>query len=567
MPRLPALGIWSAGAMIHYSARGSTPFRTPSSTTERSFRWSGRSPTSCAPTAPSEGRRRCSPVAPGRSAMRRWTPPRAAWPRPCRPRGSGPGTGWPSSTRTVRSTSRCSSAARKLNAVNVAVNWRLAPAEMAYTINDAEARLLFVGPDFFSHVEEIEGKLGTVETIIALGAHSALSSVRRTGSRRRRLATSVRRSAPDDVAMQLYTSGTTGLPKGAMLTNGNLGTLMPNVSVPWEARRHVGQPGRDAAVPHRRLRAGRSCGMYKRLSLDPGAGVRAAGDPRRPRAPPRDQRPLRARHAPVPLGDARAPPTATTRRCARSCTAPRRSPTRCSLRAMRTFRCPFIQVYGLTETHRRHHRACPSPTTIRRARGRGSCARPASRTRGWRCGSSTRTPVATARPDEVGELWTRSVQNMKGYWKKPEETARVLTAGRLAQDRRRGLHGRRGLRLPHRSREGHDRVGRREHLSRRGRERALGPSRHRRRRGDRRAATSDGARPSRRSWSGGPAPTRPPTTSSSTRASGSPTTSARPSVDFAGDAAPQPVGQAPEAPAPRALLEGPRAADQLRRVR
>ena len=28
---------------------------------------------------------------------------------------------------------------------------------------------------------------------------------------------------------------------------------------------------------------------------------------------------------------------------------------------------------------------------------------------------------------EVGELWTRSVQNMKGYWNKPEETARVFT--------------------------------------------------------------------------------------------------------------------------------------------
>ena len=33
----------------------------------------------------------------------------------------------------------------KINAVNVAVNWRLAPAEMEYTINDAEAKVLFVG--------------------------------------------------------------------------------------------------------------------------------------------------------------------------------------------------------------------------------------------------------------------------------------------------------------------------------------------------------------------------------------------------------------------------------------
>ena len=33
--------------------------------------------------------------------------------------------------------------------------------------------------------------------------------------------------------MQLYTSGTTGLPKGAMLTNANLGTLVPHVAPRW----------------------------------------------------------------------------------------------------------------------------------------------------------------------------------------------------------------------------------------------------------------------------------------------------------------------------------------------
>src|SRR5438094_866924 len=45
-----------------------------------------------------------------------------------------------------------------------------------------------------------------------------------------------RRSKPgasDDVAMQLYTSGTTGLPKGAMLTNRNLDALLGAVARAW----------------------------------------------------------------------------------------------------------------------------------------------------------------------------------------------------------------------------------------------------------------------------------------------------------------------------------------------
>ncbi len=55
-----------------------------------------------------------------------------------------------------------------VNAVNVAVNWRLAPREMAYTINDAQAKVLVVGRDFFSQLAEIENELGTVKKIIAL---------------------------------------------------------------------------------------------------------------------------------------------------------------------------------------------------------------------------------------------------------------------------------------------------------------------------------------------------------------------------------------------------------------
>ena len=60
----------------------------------------------------------------------------------------------------------------KANVVNVAVNWRLTPGEMAYVINDAEAKILFVGPDFLGHLEEMEGSLKSVEKIVVLGAHA-----------------------------------------------------------------------------------------------------------------------------------------------------------------------------------------------------------------------------------------------------------------------------------------------------------------------------------------------------------------------------------------------------------
>src|SRR6476661_10664243 len=40
----------------------------------------------------------------------------------------------------------------KLNAVNVAVNWRLAPTEMAQVINDSTAKALIVSQDFVPHV-------------------------------------------------------------------------------------------------------------------------------------------------------------------------------------------------------------------------------------------------------------------------------------------------------------------------------------------------------------------------------------------------------------------------------
>src|SRR5204862_4599157 len=57
----------------------------------------------------------------------------------------------------------------KLNAITVAVNWRLAPTEMAYIVNDAEAKVLFVGAEFVAHLDKIQADLKTVQKIVIIG--------------------------------------------------------------------------------------------------------------------------------------------------------------------------------------------------------------------------------------------------------------------------------------------------------------------------------------------------------------------------------------------------------------
>ncbi|HEV8487572.1 MAG TPA: AMP-binding protein, partial [Blastocatellia bacterium] len=57
----------------------------------------------------------------------------------------------------------------KANTVFVAVNWRLAPAEMAYIINDAATEILFVGEEYFDTVQKIKQDFTTVKKIVTLG--------------------------------------------------------------------------------------------------------------------------------------------------------------------------------------------------------------------------------------------------------------------------------------------------------------------------------------------------------------------------------------------------------------
>ncbi len=132
-----------------------------------------------------------------------------------------------------------------IGAVNVAVNWRLAPAEMAGIINDAKARILFVHTDYLDALSHMASPLSTVERIVVLsevGDADAVCADARAVSFDEWVEGCVpvdpgHVGGPDEVSMQLYTSGTTGLPKGVMLTNANLATAISEAGVTF----HIGE--------------------------------------------------------------------------------------------------------------------------------------------------------------------------------------------------------------------------------------------------------------------------------------------------------------------------------------
>ena len=122
--------------------------------------------------------------------------------------------------------------ASKLNAVSVDVNWRLAPPEIVHIVNDAETKVLIVGQEYVPVLDQIADQLTTVKKIVVVGGHPTHQSYEEWRDAHPATDPGVE-AGSDDVCLQLYSSGTTGLPKGVMLTNGNLFALMPQATEIW----------------------------------------------------------------------------------------------------------------------------------------------------------------------------------------------------------------------------------------------------------------------------------------------------------------------------------------------
>jgi len=101
------------------------------------------------------------------------------------------------------------------------VNYRLAAPEIAFILNDCKASVVFVGKDSEPLLEAILDQCPRVSTIISIdGGHTVWPDYVYWRDTHPALHPRMRAEPTDDV-LQLYTSGTTGRPKGVQLTNAN----------------------------------------------------------------------------------------------------------------------------------------------------------------------------------------------------------------------------------------------------------------------------------------------------------------------------------------------------------
>ncbi len=122
----------------------------------------------------------------------------------------------------------------KFGGVMQNLNWRLTPNELNGLIKDASPQVLIYGSEFIAQVNEMRSQLPSVKHFVAIDEKAAEDdsafSARNTFSD----------EAPPEVDLDwndpwviCYTGGTTGMPKGAILTHRSIAANSVNTIVSW----------------------------------------------------------------------------------------------------------------------------------------------------------------------------------------------------------------------------------------------------------------------------------------------------------------------------------------------
>lgn len=312
----------------------------------------------------------------------------------------------------------------KARGVVVGVNWRLAPPEIAYVLNDAGCEVLFVGREFYPVVEKILPDCPQLKTVIAVDDDHPRWPAFDAWRDAQPATDPMLPIAPDDDVIQLYTSGTTGHPKGVQLTNANYLAIL-------KAGEDMGvadyRPDDTilVAMPFFHV-AGVNIGLF---SLAQGSRGVVLGDID-PQTILKLIETKKVNHAflvpAVILFLTQQPNVKETDFASLETISYGASPIAedLLLRAKDIMGCRFIQVYGLTETTGGGTVLAPEDHEPGRGKLR-SCGRPAP-------GHAIRVagPTGETLPTgEVGEILIQAPNVMKGYWNKADATAKALEGG------------------------------------------------------------------------------------------------------------------------------------------
>lgn len=317
--------------------------------------------------------------------------------------------------------------AAKIGAVMTPVNWRLAAPEVAYIANNCEAKILFIGPEFVDLIAKIKPQLGHVTRLFCSeGAQADLPGYPEWRSGFDEIDPQAAVS-PDDDALQLYTSGTTGHPKGAIMTGrslfGQRAKLTDDDLADWQKSQpgetmllampcfHIGGTGSGlgnmingghAVVvreydPTQALEFIEQYGISK-IFMVPAAIQIMLNHPRVREVDFSKLKYITYGASPIPLEMMKE--------------------------SIDVFGCEFVQMYGMTETSGTIVALPPEDHDPGGSPKMRSVGKPLQGVEIKIIDEDGTTVPA----GEVGEIATRSLFNMKGYWNMAEATAATIDA-------------------------------------------------------------------------------------------------------------------------------------------